>query len=295
MDCEAAPLTDQEARALVRAFCSRVSDSNEAEAMMFLQMNKWDLEAAVQARQPKNGSLSVLSWNIEGINAWNLQPRITNICDLLLKYSTTIRIYAFHRWMPHIVCLQEVVDSIYTTLNTRLSSSFHLFRPDSKQPDDYFNCILTGVLHLRVYSTHLESCREFAKVREAQLGQLWKKMGNDLKDGMCAGRHGANILCGDLNIRDSEIASIGGVPGEFCDVWQVCGARPEAKFTWDPRRNINCSKLVGERAAPMRFDRMYLGGQGLTCHNFELTGIEKVPNTQCHPSDHWAMLAHFLI
>ena len=84
------------------------------------------------------------------------------------------------------------------------------------------------------------------------------------------------------------------------DVWQSCGARREAKATWDPRRNPNLQldnpESTNRRfnaSHGMRFDRMYVLGEGLRPIDFELRGLERVPRHPHFPSDHWAILGHF--
>ena len=47
------------------------------------------------------------------------------------------------------------------------------------------------------------------------------------------------ILAGDLNIRDSEIAQLNGLPGDMYDLWVKLGKRKEAQYTWDCLRNTN--------------------------------------------------------
>jgi tyrosyl-DNA phosphodiesterase 2 len=44
------------------------------------------------------------------------------------------------------------------------------------------------------------------------------------------------IYGGDLNMRDSELAAVGGLPPGLRDCWQTCGRRKEAEFTWDMTR-----------------------------------------------------------
>lgn len=97
-----------------------------------------------------------------------------------------------------------------------------------------------------------------------------------------------------------QIKDLGGVPSGMVDIWESCGARPEAKATWDPRRNPNLQldnpEPTNKRknaAYGMRFDRMYLLGHGLKPMDFELRGLERVPRRSHFPSDHWAILGHF--
>ncbi|VDD79721.1 unnamed protein product [Mesocestoides corti] len=168
------------------------------------------------------------------------------------------------------------------------------------------NAVLCPPIRVRVWTSHLESCANFAKERKNQLKQAWNAMQAEISPN--AGNAAAptcGIFCGDLNLRDKEIHQLGGLPPGMVDVWETCGARPEAKATWDPRRNPNLSldnpessfSATPKRAAyGMRFDRMYLlgGGPGrLKPVDFELRGLERVPGRSHFPSDHWAILGHF--
>ena len=46
------------------------------------------------------------------------------------------------------------------------------------------------------------------------------------------------IFGGDLNMRDKELAEVGGIPPGTKDCWQHCGAREVAKYTWDMTRFV---------------------------------------------------------
>ncbi|XP_029657832.1 tyrosyl-DNA phosphodiesterase 2-like [Octopus sinensis] len=91
---------------------------------------------------------------------------------------------------------------------------------------------------------------------------------------------------------DLEVAAIGGVPDGLVDVWEATGGRKETMHTWDTTRNHN---LRCSYACRKRMDRMYLKSDLLTPIHFELVGLEIVPNTQLFPSDHWGIVAHFVL
>ena len=38
------------------------------------------------------------------------------------------------------------------------------------------------------------------------------------------------ILGGDLNMRDKEVVSVGGLPAGVTDVWEQLGSRPAARY-----------------------------------------------------------------
>ena len=44
---------------------------------------------------------------------------------------------------------------------------------------------------------------------------------------------------GDLNIRDSEIDQLKGLPSDMYDLWIKLGKRKEVQYTWDCLRNTN--------------------------------------------------------
>ena len=49
----------------------------------------------------------------------------------------------------------------------------------------------------------------------------------------------AVVLGGDLNLRDTELAQVGGISEGLSDLWEETGARPECRYTWDMTRNTN--------------------------------------------------------
>ncbi len=87
-----------------------------------------------------------------------------------------------------------------------------------------------------------------------------------------------------------QLASIGGVPDDIYDIWEVTGKRPEAKYTWDLKRNDNCA-MASNFSPRCRFDRIYLRhckpNPKLNPVYFELVGIERLKSCHRFPSDHW--------
>lgn len=61
-------------------------------------------------------------------------------------------------------------------------------------------------LRLRVWTSHLESCANFAEERKRQLQQSWQLMLLALEGTEPgANRADCSIFCGDMNVRDSEV------------------------------------------------------------------------------------------
>uniref|UniRef100_A0A0X3PLD9 Tyrosyl-DNA phosphodiesterase 2 n=2 Tax=Schistocephalus solidus TaxID=70667 RepID=A0A0X3PLD9_SCHSO len=182
-----------------------------------------------------------------------------------------------------------------------LSLDLH-FSPTQLLPTNRKASTASASIRVRLWTSHLESCANFADERMCQLKQSWKEMTDSLLTGNSASLEPFyGIFCGDLNIRDKEITHLGGLPAGIVDVWQSAGGRREAKITWDPRRNPNLSLDHPNSGSGstyraqygMRFDRMYAAGSGLSPIDFELRGLERVPGRTHFPSDHWAILGHF--
>ena len=89
-----------------------------------------------------------------------------------------------------------------------------------------------GDVKLAFLNVHLESTKDFSKQRVEQLKECFdevKRLGTD---------HTV-ILAGDLNIRDSEIDQLNGLPSDMYDLWIKLGKRKEVQYTWDCLRNTN--------------------------------------------------------
>ena len=69
-------------------------------------------------------------------------------------------------------------------------------------------------------NTHLESTADHAEERMRQLEKCLDIMTKRPEDRTV-------ILGGDLNMRDKEITSVGGLPAGTRDVWEQLGSRPE--------------------------------------------------------------------
>merc|ERR1712142_855067 len=139
-----------------------------------------------------------------------------------------------------------------------------------------------GVMDL--LNTHLESTAEHAEERKKQLEQCL---------GIVTRRPEANtvIFAGDLNMRDKELASIGGLPSGVVDAWVETGSRREVQYTWDLQRNSNL-EWPGKWKPRCRFDRVYLRqntDKMVKVANYGLLGLEKVEGCQAFPSDHWGV------
>ncbi|ODM95379.1 Tyrosyl-DNA phosphodiesterase 2 [Orchesella cincta] len=249
--------------------------------------------------------LSVISWNLDGLDDKNLEKRTDAVIEIILKENHDI------------VFFQELLPYTFDYIGRRLCSKYMPI-PGTDNPqceyltgtflklnhvhyDDHYiipypntamqrNLLVTkafiGKAKIALLNTHLESTAEFGEQRKMQLKNCFEVAMSFPPD--------YNVLFGgDLNLRDKEV--IGLLPGSMSDLWVKCGSRDSCKYTWDLTRNTN--KQMPSRFQPRcRFDRFYFRNSNpptLVPEFFGVTGIEKVLQTQSFPSDHWAIIAFF--
>jgi tyrosyl-DNA phosphodiesterase 2 len=160
--------------------------------------------------------------------------------------------------------------------------------------------IYKNSVKLCVMTSHLESTADFSKERIEQLRTCFNHMIKQDKDMIV-------LFGGDLNLRDSELDSIGGSPKDIYDIWESTGKRKECLYTWDCMRNSNL-KMNGKFKPRCRFDRLFYRPSTQDMHRrvetdkpvnlilmpvyFELEGLEKVKSCGRFCSDHWAIQAY---
>jgi len=228
------------------------------------------------------GSLSLVSWNLFGLEPYQLDVRTEAACFALLLDDP-----------PDIVCFQEVVDR---TLQAHLKPHFsnagyaHVVQPT----DSEYYCaifvkaplrLVNAGLHpfpssvmgrallearvdwdgtpVMVLTSHMESMREGGPARVEQLRQIAKRMGQ---------HDGPAVFAGDTNLRDAEVKGLD-LPG-IKDAWEN-GGTPETRFTWKPWKG----------RAKARFDRIYINDRW-SCSKFALGIGENVPSAGVPVSDH---------
>ena len=86
-----------------------------------------------------------------------------------------------------------------------------------------------------------------------------------------------------------------GIPHQVVDVWEYCGSRKEAQYTWDMRRNDNLEMNCKFRPR-CRFDRLFFrpdAAKSVKPVYFELVGLSRLTTCRRFPSDHWGLLSHY--
>ncbi|XP_028593398.2 tyrosyl-DNA phosphodiesterase 2 [Podarcis muralis] len=257
-------------------------------------------EAGLSSKED-DSTFSLITWNIDGLDLQNLQDRARGVCSYLALYS------------PDVVFLQEVIPPVLSYLQKRAVS--YTIIPGNT--DGYFTAIMLKKSRVRVLkeeitpfpttsmmrnllavhatisgndlclmTSHLESTKGHSEERLNQLKRVLAKM-TEVPESTTV------IFGGDTNLRDKEVAKLGGLPDNILDVWEFLGKPEHCRYTWDTSQNTN---LDARYKCRLRFDRLFLraasaGGQ-IVPKSLDLIGLEKLDCGR-FPSDHWGLLCNF--
>lgn len=250
---------------------------------------------------------TLLTWNIDGLDEKDIVERTFAVIE-------TVK-----RLRPDVLYLQEVVPMTWDMLTNALESRYEFRAANTELP--YFHAVLVArkdtiqvsdslkitkfphsqmlrhLLHqvvviaghaIHLFTSHLESTKNFAGERKRQLTQAFGEMQK------LAVNDSVSIFGGDLNIRDSEVDAVG-MPQGCVDVWEACGADPGKKYTWDTSTNHNLQVAYKSKC---RFDRLYLcqgASPPVKATSFKLIGQDLIESCVRYPSDHWGIMAKFEI
>ncbi|KAG1948222.1 tyrosyl-DNA phosphodiesterase 2 isoform X2 [Pimephales promelas] len=249
----------------------------------------------------RNSYLTVISWNIDGLDLDNVFDRLKGLLSLLGKYRADV------------VLLQELIPPTFEILqNTMTDYQFLqasevgyftaiLLRKERvqllqsnivKYPTTEMgrNLLVANVSFLGhplcIMTSHLESCKTGSQERLNQLRRVWKWMKE------APGDHSV-IFGGDTNLRDWEVTKLNGLPDSISDVWEMLGKSEESRYTWDT--SINDNKEI-PNSIRLRFDRIFLRsateGAQLRPESMTMIGLRKL-KCDYFISDHWGILCTF--
>ena len=261
-------------------------------------LNEQDEAKTVAA--PDAISLSVLSWNIDGLDEKYTVDRADGVCDVIVAK------------LPDVVYLQEIVPVTWDSINQKLGSTYSFFRKEV--PFRYYHILLirksSGItvegelemlqfpdskqgrfllqlpvkfhgLEFQLMTSHLESMNHYTTERKAQLKTCFSTMNEQ-----CNSQSKICILAGDMNLMDREAIQVG-VPDGLADTWEASEGRDKDsnKYTWDssePR---------------FRLDRMYYGpvDSALCLRKFQLVGASVLSKIGVYPSDHLGLYVEFFL
>ncbi|XP_066531688.1 tyrosyl-DNA phosphodiesterase 2 [Hoplias malabaricus] len=248
-----------------------------------------------------DSKLSLISWNVDGLDSLSLAERARGLCSYLALYT------------PDVVFLQELIPSYAQYVKKRAVS--YIFIEGNE--DGYFTALMLKKSRVKLqkseifpFSTtqmmrnllcaqvtflgkelflmtsHLESCKDQAAERMKQLKIVFQKI-KEVPDNVTV------IFGGDTNLRDSEVSKVGGLPAGVTDVWEELGKQEHCRYTWDTKTNSNKTVSYVSRC---RFDRIYLrpteAGPRLAPEYMALVGMEKLDCGR-YTSDHWGIYCTF--
>ncbi|XP_020355508.1 tyrosyl-DNA phosphodiesterase 2 isoform X1 [Oncorhynchus kisutch] len=257
------------------------------------------------SEEQDGGKLSLISWNVDGLDTVNLGERARGLCSYLALYT------------PDVVFLQELIEPYVQYLKKRAvsytiieggevgyftglmlkKSRVKLLNSDiiSYPTTQMMRNLLVAQVTFRdqelcVMTSHFESCKGQAEERMKQLSVVLKRMRE-------APTNVTVLFGGDTNLRDAEVTKVGGLPGGVCDVWEQLGKQEHCRYTWDTKANSNKSVPYVSRC---RFDRVYLRpakegpGSRMTPDHMALVGLEKLDCGR-YTSDHWGIYCSFIL
>lgn len=250
-----------------------------------------------------DGKLSLISWNVDGLDTDNLAERARGLCSYLVLYT------------PDVVFLQELIPPYVQYLKKRAVS--YLIIEGGEEA--YFSGMMLKKSRVRfleseiiaypttqmmrnllvaqvtfkgqklcLMTSHLESCKGHAEERMKQLRVVLQRMKDASEDVTV-------VFGGDTNLRDTEVAKVG-LPSSVCDVWERLGKQEHCRYTWDTKANNN--KTV-QYVCRCRFDRIYFrpaskeGVPRLAPDHMALVGLEKLDCGR-YTSDHWGIYCSFI-
>ncbi|XP_017296989.1 tyrosyl-DNA phosphodiesterase 2-like [Kryptolebias marmoratus] len=256
-------------------------------------------------RSKEEDMLSLITWNVDGLDDEDQPERARSLCSYLTSYSADV------------VLLQEIVQPYIRFMHKRLADTYTFIKGGE---EGYFtmmllkksrltllnseivifpktrmmrNLLIAQVLFrgqkLHLMTSHFESCKANSAERMRQLGLVMKMMSKAPDDETV-------LFGGDTNLRDYEVASVG-IPSSVCDLWEQLGEPEKCRYTWDTRANTN--KDISFKCR-FRFDRVYLrrafrdGVPRLDPHSMALIGLEKL-RCGCFTSDHWGIYCQFSV
>ncbi|KAM3850287.1 tyrosyl-DNA phosphodiesterase 2-like [Diretmus argenteus] len=252
----------------------------------------------------EDDKLSVISWNVDGIDTDNLAERARGLCSYLVSYKPDVvllqelippYIRNLKKWAVHwaYTLIEGGEDGYFTGMllkNSRVTllESEIVIYPTTQMTR---NLLVAKVSfkgqELWLMTSHFESCKENGEERMEQLRLVMKRM-REAPDNV-------NVLFGgDTNLRDTEVAKVG-LPSGVFDVWERLGKQEQCRYTWDTKANTN-TRIP--QICRFRFDRVYLrpatreGVPHLAPDHMALLGQQKL---QCgrYTSDHWGILCCF--
>uniref|UniRef100_A0A670XX57 Tyrosyl-DNA phosphodiesterase 2 n=1 Tax=Pseudonaja textilis TaxID=8673 RepID=A0A670XX57_PSETE len=212
-----------------------------------------------------DSTFSLITWNIDGLDSNNLQERARGVCNTdgyftaIMVKKSRVKVLKHEITIFPTTCMMRNLLAVYVNISG----------------NDL--CLMTS---------HLESTKDHSEERLKQLKLVLAKMAE-------VPESSSVIFGGDTNLRDKEVAKIGGLPNNILDIWEFLGKPEHCRYTWDTSQNSNLNARYKYKS---RFDRLFFrgataGGQ-IIPQSLDLIGLDKLDCGR-FPSDHWGLFCNF--
>ncbi|KAK2917306.1 tyrosyl-DNA phosphodiesterase 2-like [Channa argus] len=259
----------------------------------------------VETKEEKDDKLSLITWNVNGVDGAQQQERATALCNYLIEYAADV------------VFLQEVTKPFALLLHKSLSADYTIIEGGNER---YFNMMLlkksritvekSGIVQypathmgrnllvarvlfkgqkLCLMTSHFESGKSNTAERKRQLRLVMIRINKACDDVTV-------LFGGDTNLTNPEVAEVG-LSSSVYDVWEQLGRPQHCRHTWDTEANTN---IVLPSICRFRFDRVYLRPASvdrvpkLEPDSMALVGLEKLDCGR-FTSHHWGIYCTFKI
>ncbi|KAK7899070.1 hypothetical protein WMY93_019923 [Mugilogobius chulae] len=225
--------------------------------------------------------LSLISWNVDGLDTDNLAERARGLCSFLVLYT------------PDVVFLQELIPPYVQYLKKRAVSYLIIEGGE----EGYFTGMMLKKSRVKLLENNIVAYPTTQMLRNLLVAQVTFKehklclMTSHLES--CKGH--AEERMKQLRLVMQRVAKVG-LPSNVCDVWEHLGKQEHCRYTWDTKTNTNKTVPYVSRC---RFDRIYLrpaskeGVPRFQPDHMALIGLEKLDCGR-FTSDHWGIYCSFV-
>uniref|UniRef100_A0A8C6S2I3 Tyrosyl-DNA phosphodiesterase 2b n=1 Tax=Neogobius melanostomus TaxID=47308 RepID=A0A8C6S2I3_9GOBI len=243
-----------------------------------------DSPSSSKPSEEDDRKLSLISWNVDGLDTDNLVERARGLCSYLVLYT------------PDVVFLQELIPPYVQYLKKRAVSYLII----EGGGDGYFTGMMLKRSRVKLLEENIVPFPTTKMMRNLLVAQVTFKdhklclMTSHLES--CKGHAEERMKqLRDTNLRDTEVAKVG-LPSTVSDVWERLGKQEHCRYTWDTKTNTNKTVPYVSRC---RFDRIYLrpaskeGVSHFVTDHMALIGQEKLDCGR-FTSDHWGIYCSFV-
>uniref|UniRef100_A0A3B3IHL8 Tyrosyl-DNA phosphodiesterase 2 n=1 Tax=Oryzias latipes TaxID=8090 RepID=A0A3B3IHL8_ORYLA len=231
----------------------------------------------------EDDKLSLLTWNIDGLDGEEQPQRARGLCSYILEYS------------PDVVLLQEMVQPYIRFMHKRLATNYTFIEGGEI---GYFTTMLLKKTRVTLLDSKILPFRYSRMMRNLLIAQVMFRgqkvclMTSHFES--CKDNSGERMRQFNAVIKRMTVFGISAT-SVICDLWEQLGEPEKCRYTWDTWANTNKEMRFKNR---LRFDRVYLrravkdGVPRMEPHSMALVGLERLKCGR-YTSDHWGIYCTF--